>query len=321
LGCIVIYKIVFQPSLQIVEDYHSLLNPLSQVAKGKILVLRTDDHEGFFAAFQNTLGALSFAEQYDSIGVFVNYTTSLYKEPILGSNWFSYFFEPMIWTRKAHQNLHYYIEQKDFVIQPLTNVFSSILKGKDHRTYPVTYGLDIWEVNRLISKYIKINKKVSEKVQKFKKIYMSRQDFLLGVHYRGADALIQFDDPQKYLSIVLEEIEHVLLKYTKGRKVMFKIFVASDDERFVQQMISIYGHRVIYQENIPRGQNEDTINVHNDFQFSGYLEGESALIDCLLLAECNYIIKTSSALSATSIGFNPNLNFSFVSFPPNPNVK
>jgi len=151
---------------------------------------------------------------------------------------------------------------------------------------------------------------------------MSRQDFLLGVHYRGTDTIAQFDDPQKkYLSIVLEEIEHVLLKYTKGRKVMFKIFVASEDERFVQQMISIYGHRVIYQENIPRVQNDDDINVHDDLQFSGYLKGESGLIDCLLLAECNYIIKTTSALSSTSIGFNPNLNFSFVSIPQNPNVK
>jgi len=159
LGCIVIYKIFFQPNIQIGEDYCSALNPLSKVATGKVLILTTDDHEGFFAAFQNTLGALSFAEKYNSIGVFVNYTTSSYKEPNLDSNWFGYFFEPMIWTQKIHQNLNYYIEQKDFVMQPLTNVFSNILKGKDPWTYPVTYGLDIWEVNRLISKYIKIKKK------------------------------------------------------------------------------------------------------------------------------------------------------------------
>src|SRR5690606_16536611 len=53
--------------------------------------------QGLFSEFFAVLGALRYAEQHSAAGVRVEFTSALYRDPARDANWWSYFFEPLMW--------------------------------------------------------------------------------------------------------------------------------------------------------------------------------------------------------------------------------
>ncbi len=72
------------------------------------------------------------------------------------------------------------------------------------------------------------------------------------------------------------------------------------------------GSRVVAAPEAPRvGPDDAPIHFNQTLAVSGYVKGESALVDCLLLARSDYLVKGRSNLSDASLLVNARLPFSF----------
>ena len=66
----------------------------------------------------------------------------------------------------------------------------------------------------------------------------------------------------------------------------FTIFVATDEEPFLQFMKTKFRRRLVYYKDAYRS--DDGQPLHFNQALSAYKKGEDALLDCLLLSKCNY---------------------------------
>ena len=92
----------------------------------------------------------------------------------------------------------------------------------------------------------------------------------------------------------------------------YQVFVATDEIEFLEFMQKAFGDRVIFSESSPRVHASDQpIHLDRTLPVSNYQKGKSALVDCLLLAATDYLVKGRSNLSDASLAFNPQLPYSF----------
>ncbi|CAE6768709.1 O-fucosyltransferase family protein [Paraburkholderia aspalathi] len=133
----------------------------------------------------------------------------------------------------------------------------------------------------------------------------------LGAHFRGTDKA-QEAIPVSWGSFC-RQVEATLAENPH----LTNIFVSSDERAFIDYFVAwpfSKPVRVAPAKHLARGSTP----VH----FSGYpgLEiGREALVSCLLLANCGFLVKTPSYLSAWSKIFNPSLPVKLVS-PPRPDA-
>lgn len=83
-----------------------------------------------------------------------------------------------------------------------------------------------------------------------------------------------------------------------------KIFIASDEEMFVQFMTDEFGDLIFYNQNVMRSKDNTPIHLKKN---SPYDNGKNALIDSVLLSRGSVLIRTSSNLSLWSTFFNPDI--------------
>src|SRR5690606_31893810 len=117
--------------------------------------------------------------------------------------------------------------------------------------------------------------------------------FMIGIHYRGTDKITE----ASYISYdkVLQEIKNQI----KNIKVDFKIFIATDDQNFLDYIKSYFKYKydIVYL-NYYRSSNNLPIHINPTKDYSAYKIGEDALMDCILLSKCNILIRTHSSLSS-----------------------
>lgn len=100
----------------------------------------------------------------------------------------------------------------------------------------------------------------------------------------------------------------------------FRLFIASDEIEFVTFMQQLYSiQNVVAYEGTPRLSKNQTEGIHfsdpgalqnGNKTHSKYNVGESVVVDGLLLAECDYIVKGRSGVSEFSLAFNPHMHYS-----------
>lgn len=121
----------------------------------------------------------------------------------------------------------------------------------------------------------------------------------LAVHYRGTDKI--YEAGKVPLEVMLEAVE----KIVGARPVLTNIVLASDETAFIE---SFQRHpfkipvSVIPATYMPRGQTPVHFSGH-----PGLAIGREALLTCLILSRCGFLIKTASHLSAWAKVFNPSL--------------
>lgn len=128
-----------------------------------------------------------------------------------------------------------------------------------------------------------------------------KNKYVIGVHYRGTD---------HYMEVKLAKIEDVIQiiqrkvdELPRNQKNNFVIFIATDTQQFIDAILntSLKDH-VVFCEQV---RSTTDVGVHNLDEKNNYQKGLEALVDCLLLAKSNLLIRTSSLLSTASIQFNP----------------
>lgn len=274
----------------------------STIAKDRVYQLPSLDHGGgLFHNFMNVIGFLDYCEHNQIINYMVDFEDKgHYYEKDLGLNWWHYFFEPISYQ----SNMTYLINK----VRPRYKKISQSLM--EQFTTNVEYKLPAQRCHELIQKHIRIKPHIQSRANEFANQHFQAK-FVIGVHYRETDKMatlegcaeqeatfVSYQDTYKAIEKLLKEV----------KQTDYAIFVATDSADFLKDIKNHYPHKVIATSSI---RSEDGRPIHYNVKSSVpnyyYVQGTEAVIDCLLLSKCNFLIRTSSNLSLCAIFFNPEL--------------
>lgn len=154
------------------------------------------------------------------------------------------------------------------------------------------------EARRLIDDYIHVKPEIMEKITQFQ-IDNFMGKFVISVHYRGTDKIVEA--PSVDYNTVFVKVNEIIRTHAGSE---YKIFVATDEQAFLDFMISRYGARVCYNPNAIRSRNGKPVHMSD---CDRYQCGLDAIMDAILLSRGHYLIRTSSNLSLWSTFFNPDI--------------
>ena len=158
--------------------------------------------------------------------------------------------------------------------------------------HTATLGNDWDYLNKLWGKYFCLPERVISRADDFPGL-----GHALGLHYRGTDkntslGETNFVSPEDFLKLVADFVaSHLDIK---------TIFIATDEVGFAERIQSQHASlRVL---------NSGRVVHHKDLTEDNHLgKGEHALLDCLLLSRCKYLLKCQSALSGFAKILNPKI--------------
>lgn len=236
---------------------------------------------GLFTEFLAALGALSHYERRPAIyaGLRVDYQEhGLYFDPASGPNWWQYYFEPITLGTSDHAK----VTTIDPHLHDLLTYHAAAMSRAD--------AFD------LISRHVRLRPHLAAKLDSFVAEHFAGTH-PIGVHYRGTDK------HEEAPPVAYEEVAAAVRKAASAAGAdPWRVFVATDDQRFLDHMIRQFPEQLLYRPMF-RSIDGRPIDVTNDD--SNYQKGEDAVLDCLLLSRTRYLIRTASNLSLCSAFFNP----------------
>jgi hypothetical protein len=261
---------------------HVLLGLLLSVSlyASEFIILGCREQTGLFSAFNDVLALLKCYEKGYYQGIEVDFgTRGVYYDEKNGPNWWSYYCEPICIGEK--NRTHTVIGDPPFSLPS---------QSEKHTTRQ--------EAFELIQKYIHFKPALQQKIDTLTQ-QLFANDYVIGVHYRGTDK-IQEAPLVPYKKVAIEIINHL----RSQRITNCKIFVATDEIKFLNYMKSVFGNSVCYQIEAQRSYKTP---LHLSLETDHVKCGEEAIIDAVLLSRTQFLIRTSSNLSLWSTFFNPHL--------------
>jgi hypothetical protein len=268
---------------------------------------------GMFSEVFSVLGALHYGEAHGAAALRVDFRSPHYLDPQRGPNWWTYFFArdlmPLAADAReiaAHAEIH--------LNRPLAKYgryggFGDRVYGATPQMYPMTAGVPRAELHRLWAAHLQPTVEIAAKADAGAARWFAPDAYVVGVHYRGTDTARHYPFYRIPYEAYADEIGRVLEAAAPAR---FTVFVATDEAAFVEFMERTFPGRVIYSAEAPRvAADDEPIHFNRSLAASGYVKGESALIDCLLLSRTAYLVKGRSNLSDASLLVNPQLPYSF----------
>jgi hypothetical protein len=278
---------------------------------------RSEFH-GLFSEFHSVLGALAYGRSHGAAGVRVDFRSPLYTDSPVDGNWWSSFFErTTMWLEPSAEGTAAEV-RLDGVFSKYGRYggFSDIVQGETAYLYPMTYGLDLTTLHMLVDTHITVRQDIRDEAEKRMAAMFEPRAFVIGVHYRGTDAthkrtgrLTHYRTAAVPYRTYADEVRRVL---AAAERRIFQVFVATDEIDCLEFMQREFGDRAIDVAHAPRARAEgQAVHLDRTLGVSNYEKGRSAIVDCLLLAACNYLVKGRSNLSDASLAFKPRLPFSF----------
>jgi hypothetical protein len=264
--------------------------------KRQFLVLRCLEGKqsvGLFSEVFTVLGALDHYERWRTCyaGLSVDFPEGgLYYEPTFGRNWWEYYFEPI------------YIGSSDgAVISPSSLLQHDVFQFEGDQ-------LSRKRGFELINRYIRPKPHIRDKVESLVRDDF-RDAFVVGIHFRGNDHFVE-SPPRIPYEQVRAAVRDSLRAAESAR---CKLFIATDERPFLEYMVAMFPEALIYRPmyRSADGQPIDVVNADGNHK-----KGEDAVIDCLLLSRCQYLLRTESSLSICSTLFNPELPQILINRPP-----
>lgn len=236
------------------------------------------DHCGFFANFTQVIRKLSNYNGIDNLYVDWNKHNSLYYDVNYGENVWEYYFENFS-TFKDSDIYNGYIE----------------LKLLENSNFRQTF-------NFLYSKYIKLKDNVKNEFNIINNEFFINKK-VLGIHIRNTDKFMGHlhGEPmgipvnnglfKKHIDEIVDNFDY--------------IYLATDSINTFNEIVNIYGDKIIKTN---RFMSLDETPIHHaNHNISGYKKGLDVLLDVLHLSKCEYLIRSTSNVSSTSMFINTNL--------------
>ncbi len=289
-----------------------------------LIITINHSYAGFFAYVNFALNQLIYAGQHGlrpvvRFGPRSGDGPNAFYDPRRGENIWDYYFEPV-------EDLTYAdIEAKiDDVEDALTfsdlttltvdelwkihceeprSIFPYPHSMHYHREIDVEwYAEQRARANEVIQRHVRVKSHILDKVDLFERDHFAGTG-VLGIHMRGTDKGTAHAPPSLMRVVKPEEYFPHIDAYT-DEKGPCKIFVATEQQQFLDQMTARYGDRVVSYQAVR------TSGIRNPFELeggNGYRKGEDVLIDCLLLSRCDFLLKCTSAVGEFAMYFNPKL--------------
>lgn len=250
------------------------------------------DESGMFSVMIYILGILHEFESKNYGGIEIDFGNigKSYYDPNRGPNWWNYYFNPLkigetkdkIVLRQSWDDYHRFN----------TNIELNFKNnGK---------GIDRASAHEIIRKYVSVNSDMQRKIDQFIKDHFQNH-YVIGVHYRGTDK--GSEAPKTPYENMIKLIQaHIDDKKLEDKN--FKIFIASDEQDFIDFAKLNFGDHVITSD-VQRSTNGKALHLDRENNKDPYKNGEGALLDCHLLARGDVLIRTSSNLSLFSTYINP----------------
>lgn len=246
--------------------------------KKKYIVMHSRE-EGMFGVWMDVLAMVHCHEKGFYHGMEVNFEKGgYYYDEAHGDNWWTYYCEPIKVGDK--NNVHHVMG--DPPGHP--GWIERILTRHQAKAY--------------IEKYIRIKPYIMDKVTQFQ-INNFIGYYVITLHYRGTDKFYH-DSREVPYSDVARQVDKVIKERVGDQ---YKIFIATDEQRFLDYMVQRYGDSVCFNDAM-RSNNNQPVHINNT---NPYQQGLEAVMDVLLLARGHYLIRTTSNLSRWSTFFNPDI--------------
>jgi len=288
-----------------------------------VLITMNHSNAGFFAQVTFALNQIRYCEEHGYLPVVWYGEDSLdgpnaFYDSSVGDNVWEYYFEPVagyssddIWKMLndpsdplSHDRVHrltseelWHIHEKDpdSIFNYPYGCFRDI--QVDEQWYE-TQRRKAWDV---IKRCVRVKPEILEEVDGYFDAHLSGRP-VLGLHLRGTDKgtansdsrLMRIVPPAEYIPL----IDDYIASHPEA-----KIFIATDQSQYVDQMRARYGDRAVSCD-VMRASGG--VNV---FQMEGgnYRKGREVLIDALLLSRCDFLLKCTSAVGEFAMYFNPEL--------------
>ena len=240
------------------------------------------DVSGLFSEFAAVVGLLDHYERWRHLyaGVRVDFPHGLYFDPVVGPNWWEYYFEPID------------VSDRPGAARVVSPYYHDLCANRVERTMPRATGA------ALVARYVVAKPAIRAQVEAFVREHWS-DCHVVGLHYRGTD---KSDDAPR---VQYERIESVVrdAMRTSGSKPC-RVFVATDEKPFLDFLRARLPGAVCYRPMFRSadGRPIDVVNADGNYQ-----KGLDAVVDCLLLSRAHTLIRTASNLSLCSTLFNPDL--------------
>lgn len=247
------------------------------------LVLKDHLSSGMFSVFGTVLGALHLYEVGQIQGLHLNFNSGLYIDENIGRNWWEYYFLP-IHLGSPDINMH------ECNAEEVMN-----LAG-------IGFHLDRRYAYALIQKHIRINLEFEHEIALFYAQNFAPY-FVVGVHHRGTDKILEW--PIVAYDKTVQCIRNVYSTLQIHQQQNFRLYVATDDQFFLNYLIGLFPSIVIYNQFI-RSADGNPLHASDHLFASNFQKGKEALLDCALLSKCHILIRPStSCFSLMSTFFNP----------------
>lgn len=282
-------------------------------------------HAGFFAYVNFALNQIIYAEKNGLQPVVFFGRDSVdgpnaFYDSARGDNMWEYYFEPVAQVSYSHIEKRIADPDDNLTEENIVILSSSELKRihghepdsifvyphnmykKQDRYEPEWYADQRRKARRLIQEYIKVKPHILEKVDDFERKHFIDSK-VIGIHMRGTDKGTAGSSERLMRVVPPKEYFPLIDAYTQEHGAC-KIFVATDQQQFLNRVIDKYGDRVVSYQSVR------THGIRNPFELSagnGYRKGEDVLIDCLLLSRCDYLLKCTSAVGEFAMYFNSDL--------------
>jgi Alpha-(1,6)-fucosyltransferase N- and catalytic domains len=296
-------------------------------AGGKYLIATINhSHAGFFAYVNFALNQIIYAEKHGLQPVVFFGKDSVdgpnaFYDSARGDNMWEYYFEPV--ARVSYSDIQNRLAdpQDKLTRDDLVTLGSSELwrihcrepdsvfvyphnmYKNQNRYEPEWYAAQRAKARRIIQKYIQVKPHILEKVNDFERRYFANHR-VIGIHMRGTDKGTAGSSERLMRVVPPREYFPLIDAYTEEHGAC-KIFVATDQQQFLNRVVDKYGDRVVSYQSIR------TRGIRNPFEIAdgnAYRKGEDVLIDCLLLSRCDHLLKCTSAVGEFAMYFNPELD-------------
>ena len=157
--------------------------------------------------------------------------------------------------------------------------------------------------HELIARYVKVKKPIQEAVDSFYATHLEGS-YVIGIHFRGTDK--KTEAPIVQYNVVYTHINNILINAQKEHGNNIKLFLATDDQHFLNDLQKKYPNKV-YAVDTLRSSNGNAMHTSNGS--APYEKGKSAVVDALLLSKSDFLIKSPSNLSDSSLMFNPTIPY------------
>ena len=300
------------------------LSPLGDRYRKVLLITINHSYAGFFAYVTFAINQLIYAEKHDYLPVVWFGPQSgdgpnAFYDPSHGENTWDYYFEPV--AGYTYDDIRAMIVSTDNplretdVLRLSTEELWRLHREEPDSVYNYPYGYyrhksrfdPEWyraqreKAHRYISRYIRIKPQILEDVNRLQQRFGAGGT--LGVHLRGTDKGTAGAAPH-LMRVVKPTTYFPLVDKYMDRYGLYTLFVATDQAQFVDLFRTRYGDRVLAADAI---RSDSSVNPFQQVGDRGYQKGREVLVDCLLLSQCDYLIKCTSAVGEYAMYFNPDL--------------